>query len=208
MEKIMKKILGLMFILVFSMTILADVRFPDKPTPKPTPKGKQVEMSISVTSEVTEPTLVIKKGSIKELKAILDEAESIEDNLAIVQDENNQNLEVVNNKSSGSVQTVIGGLFLSLAFIFGGVWFVRGKSSKTIAGLFLLGVFASATVMVLANVAPPRIFGLNKSIFSEELSRRASASGKVRVKITNESGSQVKLLIPRNDENESLKDGE
>ncbi|MCU0239339.1 MAG: hypothetical protein MUC29_07845, partial [Pyrinomonadaceae bacterium] len=152
--------------------------------------------------------LVIKKGSIKELKAILDEAESVEDNLAVVQDENNQDVADVTSKNTSSIPTIIGGLFLSLAFVFGGVWVVRNKPSKIVASLFFVTILASATVMVWANIAPPRIFGLNKSIFSEELSRRAYASGKVRVKITNESGSQVKLLIPRNDENESVKDGE
>ncbi len=203
----MKKILGLLFILTFTLATFADIRMPDTPKPTPTPKGKQVEMYISITNEVSEPTLVIKKGSIKELKAILEEAENLEDNTAMIQPEDNQNQANTAQTNSGSSQTIIGGLFLSLAFVFGGVWFVRNKPSKTVVGVFLLAIIGSATAMVWANVAPPRIFGISKSIFSEELNRRAYASGKVRLKFSKESGSEVKLLIPRKDD-ASLKDGE
>lgn len=177
---------------IFSCVALADIAPP--PTPKPAPKGKQVQLMVNVTSEVTEPTLVIKKSSSKLLRAALDEAEGV--------DSNSAQTEAVKSNSSVAIQTVIGGMFLTLAFVFGGVWFVRGKKpSKTTVGLFLVGIFTSATVLVVANIAPPRSFGLTKSMLAPDFQggRGATARGKVRVKIIDdkESTDDVKLLIPR-----------
>ncbi|HRH40888.1 MAG TPA: hypothetical protein PKY82_04535 [Pyrinomonadaceae bacterium] len=195
----MKKIVYL-FTLIVSLSnfALADIARPQTPTPVPIPKGKQVELFVDVTTEVTEPTLVIKKSSSKLLRAALDEAEGIDSNLA-------QN-ETAKPSFNASTQTIIGGMFLTLAFVFGGVWLARSKPSKTVIGLFLVGVFATGGILVFANIAPPRIFGIDKNMLSTEFQTRsgASARGKVRVKIVNDSSpvtSDMKLLIPMNPEN-------
>jgi len=172
---------------ILSVIALADVRLPDTPTPKPLPKGKQMEMFIDVTSEVDEPTLVIKKSSAKRLRAALDEAENSDNSTASVEAKPNL----------GSVQTVIAGTFLSLALVFGGVWLVRSKPSRTTIGLFLILILGSSSLLVLANVAPPRVFGISKNVFSDEIQRRAFVRGKVRIKIVNDSiGDDIKLLVP------------
>jgi hypothetical protein len=188
---------------IFSIVAIADIRPPD--APKPAPKGKQVEILVDVTTEVTEPTLVIKKSSSKLLRAALDEAEGIENNLA-------QN-ETVEPRSTVSTQTVIGGMFLALAFVLGGVWLARSKPSKTVIGLFLIGIFAAGTVLVFANIAPPRRFGIDKFMLSQEFQSRsgATARGKVRVKIINDSDSvspDLKLLIPTGSEDKPISTNE
>jgi hypothetical protein len=198
----MKRLFSLFVLLVIlSAVAFGDIRPPDTPKPKPTPKGKEVEMFIDVTNEVTEPTLVIKKSSSKLLRAALDEAESL--------DETTAQVPVEKTASTASTQTVFGGLFLTLGFIFGGVWLARSKPSKTVIGLFLVGIFVSGTVLVFANIAPPRIFGINKNMFAEQFQSRsgANARGKVRVKIVNDSSSaspDMKLLVPMNPENNLL----
>lgn len=189
----------LILITILSIVALADIRLPDTPKPKATPTGKQVELFVDVTSEVTEPTLVIKKSSSKLLRAALDEAEGLENNLA--------QTESTSPNFTATSQTVIGGMFLTFAFVFGGVWFVRSKKpSKTVVGLFLIGVFATGSVLVFANIAPPRLLGISKNILSPEFNsgRGATAKGKVRVKIVNDSSAaspDIKLLIPMDAEN-------
>ena len=199
----MKKLLLILALTtIFSCFVLADIAPP--PTPKPAPKGKQVEMFVDVTSDVTEPTLVIKKSSTKLLRAALDEAEGLENNLA--------QTETVKPNSTASAQIVIGGMFLTLAFVFGGVWLVRFKKpSKTVVGLFLVGIFATATILVVANIAPPKRFGIDKYMFSPEFhsGRGAMARGKVQVKIVDDSSSispDIKLLVPMNSEKTTNKE--
>lgn len=199
-DYLMKKLFSLLaLIAIFAIVAFADIRLPDTPKPKATPKGKQVELFVDVTSEVTEPTLVIKKSSSKLLRAALDEAEGIDSNLA-------QN-ETAKPTSSASTSTVVGGMFLTFAFVFGGVWFVRSKKpSKTVVGLFIVGVFATGSVLVFANIAPPQLLGISKNILSPEFNsgRGATARGKVRVRIINDSSAaspDIKLLIPMNTEN-------
>jgi hypothetical protein len=193
----MKKIINsLILIVILSIVALADI--PPPKTPVTTAKEKQVELFIVTSAEVTEPTLVIKKSSTKLLRAALDEAEGIENNL--VQTESTQP------NFTASTQTIVGGMFLTFAFVFGGVWLVRSKKpSKTVIGLFLVGVFAAGSVLVFANIAPPRRFGITKNMLSEEFQSRsgASARGKVRVKIVNgtTADSDIKLLVPMNSEN-------
>lgn len=187
------------FVALFSFSVFADIRLPEPPTPKPTatPKiatGKQVELMIDVTSEVSEPTLVIKKSSVKNLRAALDEAEGL-DNLANFSSESDSKL----GSSIGSIQTIIGGLFLSFAFIFGGVWFVKNKPNKATVALFLVAFFGASTVLVWGNIAPPRLFSISKNIFADEIQRYAYARGKVRVKVVAESDTDIKLLVPITD---------
>jgi hypothetical protein len=189
---------------ILSIVALADISLPDTPKPK-LPTRKQVELFVQVSSEVTEPTLVIKKSSSKLLRAALDEAEGIENNLA--------QTESTRPNFTASAQTVMGGLFLALAFVFGGVWLARSKPSKTIIGLFLVGVFAAGAVLVFANIAPPRRFGIDKFMLSEEFQSRsgATARGKVQVKIVNDSSPvspDLKLLIPMNPENKPISTNE
>ena len=187
----MKKILSLFALTaIFAIAALADIRLPEPPKPKPT--GKQIQMYVDVTGDVSEPTLVIKKSSAKLLRAALDEAEGMENNLAAVE---------APKAAIGTSQTIVGGMFLTLAFIFGGVWMARSKPSKTIVGLFLLVFLGGASALVYANVAPPRIFGINKAMLSEEFynGRGGFARGKVRVKIVSDASSvsdDIKLLIP------------
>lgn len=188
----MKKLFSLLALTaLFAIAAFADIRPPEKPKPKTTPNGNEAEMFIQVSNEVTEPTLVIKKSALNKLGAALNEVKEA-DSSATTSFENKT--------SSVSTQTVVAGTFLSLALVFGGVWFVRSKPSKTVVGLFLITILGSTTVLVFANIAPPRIFGINKNLFTPELQNRAYARGKVKIKIVDDPISvsdDFKLLVPK-----------
>jgi hypothetical protein len=201
MEKNMKKILSLVFVLVLSSMVFADVRLPDTPKPTPTPKGKQIYMRIQVDSAVSEPTLTISKGSLKKLKAVLDEVDlDANDNVAQIETEQAT-------PSVSKTQSVMAGVFLSLAFVFGGIWFVRSKS-KVALGIIGIAILGTAATITYANVRPPQLFKFNSSIFSSEMGGYGYAQDKVRIKIIEQSGNDMTLSIPRQAENTSSKDGE
>ena len=185
----MKKIVCLFsLIALLSLVALADVRIP---TPKATPKGKLVKMVVALDDDVNEPTLVIKKSAVKTLRAALDEAEAGDDNLA----------QAETSSEKLPVKTIFAGIFLTLSFIFGGVWLARSKPSKTVIGLFLFGLFATTTVFVFADVAPPKILGITKRILSQDLQEQGFVEGKVRLKIVSDIRTDFGLLIPEKETN-------
>ncbi|HQU82887.1 MAG TPA: hypothetical protein PKY59_07170 [Pyrinomonadaceae bacterium] len=179
----MKKIIGLMILTaLFAVAAFADIRLPDEPKRTPTPAAtpqmgeKEAQMIIQISNEVTEPTLVISKNLIGQMPA----AESAK--LGI-----------------GSTQTIVGGLFLSLAFVFGGVLLARGKGNmpKAAIGIFAVAILGFAGSVVSANIAPPRNVPLNKNLFSKEMQGYAMSRGMVKFKVVDNSyGSDIRLLIP------------
>src|SRR5688572_15786040 len=121
----MKKIFGLLTaIMIFSIPVFADIRLPDAPKPKPTatpkPAGEKMgKMYISVRSNAKIATLKIRREMFNELRAAIDEAEGIQ-----------------NPTAAGAffnitpTQTIASGMFLSLAFVFGGIWIFRAKDKS------------------------------------------------------------------------------
>lgn len=181
----MKKLFCLCLLLsIFSIAAFADIAPPIKPRPTatPTPEATDAEMFITLSNEVTEPTLHIKKSALIKFAAEFGGAE------------------VTPSAGIGATQNIVGGAFLSLAMVFGGIWFVRGKksSSKPIAAAMIIFTFGFAGTIIYANIAPPRTMPINRNIFSNSLQGYASASGKIKVKIIdNESGEDFMLFVPK-----------
>ncbi len=188
----MKKILGLFTLcLLLSTFAFADVRLPELPaTPKPTPKIKQTDatMRITLDKDATETVLKLNKSSLKQLRAAIDELDG---------DSTDTRAEI---RNTSSPQTIIGGLFLSLAFVFGGVWMFRSKPSKTVVGLFIIVSCLITTTFVFANIAPPPpgVRKLSNKTFSEEVNGYGFASGNIKIQISdNKSMSKdVELIVP------------
>ncbi len=186
----MKKTFFLLTIsLLFTFVAFADVRLPDMSTPKPTPKIKQTDatMRITLDKNATETVLKLNKSSLKQLRAAIDEIED---------DSTDTRAEV---RNASSPQTIIGGLFLSLAFVFGGVWMFRSKPSKTVVGLFIIVSCLITTTFVFANIAPPMgVRKLSNKTFSEEVNSYGFASGNIKIQISdNKSMSKdVELIVP------------
>ncbi|MFM9904092.1 MAG: hypothetical protein ACKVQJ_05910 [Pyrinomonadaceae bacterium] len=175
--------------LLISAAAFADIARPD-PTKTPKPgKGVNTTMTIRMDRDAAEPKLIIPKSQIKQLRAELEQLDSDTDNTA-----------AVSAPGLSRTQTIVSGMFLSLAVVFGGMWFVRsGKAAtKTGKSLLILAVIAgigSAATLVYANAGPPRINVITSKIFDKDSFRfYSSVSGKIRVETSNESG--VVLVVP------------
>src|SRR4051812_24072629 len=117
----MKKLLLIAALTVLAGTLAhADIPRPDKsPNAKPA-KGNLVYMDIKLDRKATEATLSIPKSQIKALRAQLDQM-----------DDSGNTAAVTDGEGSRRLQTVVSGMLLSLAFVFGGVWFFRSGKATT-----------------------------------------------------------------------------
>jgi hypothetical protein len=185
----MKRIFSLGALLaIFSIAAFADVRLPDTPKPTPPKEKKAIEthFRISIQKDAKEARLLIPKDRIKELRAQLDELDGGTNTAAFL------------NFSRG--QTIIGGLFLSLAMVFGGVWFSRARQTgykphkAVVAGavLFFGGAFA---VMTFANVGPPmEARSLTGKIFTPAVHMYKQAWGEIKLETTDDD--EILLIVP------------
>lgn len=194
----MKKVLLLLSLLIFAGFVRADV---PRPEPSKTEKETSVRLYIETRSGTKEPTLEISRSSLKQLRAALDDAE-INADLA----ENADETPAPESKVSRS-QTLVAGMFFSLAFIIGGVWMFRakGKSSKIALGLVVCAVIGAGTTVVFANAAPPEAFMLTSRIFSKMTKSYGYATGNVKVKIVNKNDNRIYLRIPKDAADPDLK---
>jgi hypothetical protein len=180
----MKRIFSLITLTILLATaVFADIRIPNKTTPTPTPEPqiveKKAEMSIQISSEVTEPTLIINKDLFGKYTATTSENTAIGIN---------------------STQTIIGGLFLSLAFVFGGVWFARGKVKlmKTAISIFVTLGLGFGGIIVYANIPPP--LPINKNLFKNlQITPFSRSEGTVKVILSDEDDPEIRFLIPAED---------
>lgn len=189
----------LAFLMLLTTAAVADIRLPDTPKPTPSPKtdakALNRDLTIRLSPNVEEATLEIPKDAIKSLRAAL---ENIDDNGAIAGTTGGFNIT--------PTQTLMSGLFLSLALTVGGVWFLKskpiGNAPKVAAGLIAAMFFGGGATLILANVAPPPIKGINADLFSDQLRRNwRGANGSVKVVVVerNYEGAAIVLNIPRGD---------
>ena len=193
-----KSIIVITFIALFSIVAFADIRLPDTPKPTATPKPQKSidsNMEIRLDPNAKEATLIIPKNQLKQLRAELEQLD----------DSTNEPL-----LTFSRTQTIVSGLFLSLAFVFGGVWFARsrnGKINKTlVVGAILLFVCSAATI-VFANVGPPQeLRSISGKLFDKKLfGYWKSASGTVKVKVSDDSNI-IQLVVPDKKEETTTKE--
>ena len=189
----MKKIFSLCVLLgMFSMAAFADIRLPDTPKPMPSPKQKKaidLTMTIRLDKKASEARLIIPKSQIKQLRAALDDLD----------DDNTGNTAM----NVTRTQTIVSGLFLSLAMVFGGVWFARsrrtdGKINKTAAAAIVLFLVGSAATVAFANMGPPtELRSISGKLFNKQIfGGWNSASGKIKIEVSENEGSAVELVVP------------
>ncbi|HEX8737419.1 MAG TPA: hypothetical protein VF721_18945 [Pyrinomonadaceae bacterium] len=185
----MKKLFSsIALIAAFALVALADVRLPDTPTPK---QSKKIDtwLHISIDKDAKEARLVIPKSQLKQLRAELEQIDDADATASL---------------GFSKTQTIVSGLFLSLAFVFGGVWLARSrgggtsrtKANKTLvvgAGLFLTGALAT---IAIANVGPPpEARSITGKIFSSGVHTYKQASGKIRLETSDEDRG-IELIVP------------
>ena len=180
-------------VLTFAAATFADIA---RPEPAKTPKVKPSKsivtgMSIRLDSEAKEARLIIPKSQIKQLRAELDQMDDDADNTAMA----------TTPGTFSRTQTIVSGMFLSLALVFGGMWFVRSGKAATKAGksLVILAVVAgigSAATFVYANAGPPsEARSITGRMFTPAVHMYGRGWGEVRLETTS-TKEQIELVVP------------
>lgn len=183
----MKKILSLAIVLMlFSIAAFADIRLPE--TPKPA-NNKSIETTLSVRIDrnAKEAKLIIPKNQLKQLRA---ELESLDDESGTSA-----------SFSFSKTQTIISGMFMSLALVFGGVWLARSRKIDTKANKILVigsALFLSSAVatIVYANAGPPaEARKLTNKFFSPAVNSYKFGSGKIKLEVSDKA-QNPELIVP------------
>jgi hypothetical protein len=178
--------------ILFLCGVFTTIVSADSPPMPSDPKGKTGSMLIKVDDKTKQAVLKLNKNQIKQLRAALDEADDANDSQTAF--------------SPSRTQTIVSGLFLSVAFLFGGVWMFRAKPSKTIVGIFLLIVLSTATTLVFANAGPPSsLRTISSKMFSNELKSWRWGYGEVKIQVVNaqsmtDPNNAVELIVPQAEE--------
>ena len=185
----MKKFLVLLaFFALFSTNALADIARPESKKTQPS-KAVDSRLTIRIDQNAKEAKLIIPKNQLKQLRA---ELEQLDDNSDVA---------TTASLNFTRTQTIVSGLFLSLAFVFGGFWFARNKKpelkgNKTLAigaVLFLGGTFAT---IAYANAGPPPdARTISGKMFTPAVHIYKYASGKIKLE-TSDTANQIELIVP------------
>src|SRR5262245_7121469 len=182
---------------------LADVDVPKSINPKKKPVGATT-MRIATDEDVSQARLVIPRSLLQQLKAEVDgeDTEQIAETGSIS----------TPFTTLGNTQTMVAGLFMSLAILFGGAWVLRsrrqtGKLSRVQAGVAVLlvagaiaSIAASMTYSIYANAGPPPIArSLTSRILTREL-QWWGAYGQVKIVVVNSKDDyrdEIRLILPK-----------
>ena len=184
-----KYIILLALTAILAINAFADIRLPD--TPKPTPAPKQAKaidamLAIRIDKDATEARLIVPKSQLKQLRAELEQMDDSDSTAAF---------------NFTRTQTIVSGLFLSLAFVFGGVWFSRSrkvstKTGKTFAVGAVLLLFGAFATIAFANIGPPPdARSITGKIFTPAVHQYKQAWGKIKLEISDKDET-IQLIVP------------
>lgn len=188
----MKRLLSLSALVLLASTIaFADIARPEPAkTPKPkTSKSIETDMEIKLDSEAKQARLIIPRFQIKALRAQLEQMDDESDNTA-----------AVTTPGVSRIQTIVSGTFLSLALVFGGMWFVRSGKTATKAGknLVILAAvvgLACAATFVYANAGPPQeARSITGKMFTPAVHMYGAGWGTVKLETGDQK--QIQLIVP------------
>ncbi len=189
----MKRLLCLTAILlVAACAAFADIAKPiPVKTPEPAPQN-EATLLIRLDENETQARLLIPKDQIKQLRAALDE----------IDDQTDAAAAVTKPGAFSRTQTAVSGIFLSLALVVGGVWFVRSGKSATKTGkvLVIFAVMAgaaSAATFVYANAGPPAILRqISSPLFNyKTFGYWKRASGRIKVEATDNPAFELRVPV-------------
>lgn len=190
----MKILITFIALMMFAGSAVADIPRPDT-TPKKSAKTASIDthLDIRLRRDAKEAKLILSKAQLNQLRAEIDAIDGGASDTA----------------SAGvtGIQTIAGGVFLSLAMVFAGVWFARsGRISKPIAtGLIVLAAGALAT-MVYANAGPPpEARSITGKMFTQGMHYYKFGGGAIKLEVSAEEDNPV-LIVP--DPEEPKKPGE
>lgn len=158
------------------------------PPPHITGKGKKsidTYLHISIDRRVSQAKLVIPRSQLQQLRAELEKIDADGGPAAVTE-------------NFTRMQTLVSGTLLSLAFVFGGLWFVRSTSasSKSIAAIAILLVCGSVANLVYGNAGPPPAArSITGRIFTQDVHMYKQASGSIKLQVSDEVDSP-ELIVP------------
>jgi hypothetical protein len=176
-------------LLATAIPAFADIARPDTDKPQTQSSKVKTPMNIRPDNQEKEAKLLISRDVLRELSAGLEGSDS----------QNAARLGRFNNPSG--TQTLMAGIFLSMAFAFGGVWFVHSrkqtnKLTRAALGVMILALCGAGTSLVYANAGPPPVA---RSLTSKILIPEATSYGvwgEVKIEIV-ETGSGITLVLPK-----------
>ena len=181
------------------MMLLAGSAMADVPRPKTTPTKSaktasiDTHLDIRLRRDAKEAKLILSRAQLNQLRAELDQIDGGTNNTASI--------------GISKLQTIAGGMFLSLAMVFAGTWLVRsGRISKSATvGLVVIAGGALAT-MVYANAGPPpEARSITGKMFAPGMHYYKFGGGAIKLEISGEEENPV-LIVP--DPEEPKKPGE
>ncbi|HEV7843369.1 MAG TPA: hypothetical protein VGO69_06710 [Pyrinomonadaceae bacterium] len=168
----------------------ADIANPDNRN-RSSNSDLKIQMQIATDDKAKEAKLVIPRAIWQQMRAQLDGNNSPSAATSAARFFN-----------MTGAQTVMSGIFLSLAFAFGGVWLVRSRkgaerTARAVALCVALLLVGGVTAGVAyANAGPPPVArSLTSKILIPEL-QWWGAYGEVKIEIVEE-GNEIKLILPR-----------
>ncbi|MEO5858264.1 MAG: hypothetical protein ABIR33_04870 [Pyrinomonadaceae bacterium] len=182
-------------LLIFAASTIADVPRPTVTPNKPAKTASiDTRLDIRLRRDAKEAKLILSRAQLNQLRADLDAIDGGNPDTS----------------SAGitRIQTIAGGLFLSLAMAFAGVWFVRsGRMSKPAAAatvvMFAVGALAT---MVYANAGPPaEARSITGKMFAQGMHYYKFGGGAIKLEISADEDNPV-LIVP--DPEEPKKPGE
>jgi hypothetical protein len=208
-----KLVLVFVMMMLFSFAAPADIPRPQTPTPTPTPEPsptakvktqKSIDARLQILLVKTDTAkLKIPKSQIAQLRAQLDELDGGGNSAAAA---------AGTGLSVSRIQTIVSGAFLSLAIVFGGLWFVRSKTSKppkngvsktgqtgkTAAILAVLFLSGAAATAVVANVGPPpEARSISGKLFTDYVHQYMQASGNIKLVVNDDKNEEsIVLEVP------------
>lgn len=187
--------LAALFVLCMATLALADVRLPDEHRPKGNSNSSNSRnanisrMTIEARDGVEGSRLQIPRRVLRQLRADIDGEDS--------------QVAAWFGGGASPLQTVVAGVFLSLAVVFSGVWLVRTKRralARRVATLAIalcaLCATAAATAVVMANIGPPPRTVYYPDTLPQAVQDGTMLEGPVKVEIV-DSGTEIKLIVPK-----------
>jgi len=176
------------FLFMTAIPVLGDVPDPRRQKPSTDSNG-MTAMRIALDRKGGQATLEIPRDVVAQLRADLDGAESQTVGAVAATPFNGNN-----------ARTVMAGLFLSLAFGFGGLWFVRSRGkadglTRVALGVAVAALCGASAGIAYANAGPPP---LARSFTSRILVPEAKSwgvFGRVKVRIVNDNR-EIRLILP------------
>lgn len=190
----MKILITFIALMMLAGSAMADIARPNT-TPKKPAKTASIDtrLDIRIRRDAKEAKLILSKTQLNQLRAEIDAIDG----------------GAVNTASAGitGVQTIGGGVFLSLAMVFAGVWFVRsGRLSKPAAAGLIAAAAGAFATMVYANAGPPpEARSITGKMFAPAMHYYKFGGGSIKLEVSADEDNPV-LIVP--DTEEPKKPGE